>query len=210
MELRWSQPDISGIPPPHAWDFAPDDYTGAPVRLTAAVRATVAKAGYGNVLSVNVNPDRGAASYAFSVQKLSGGRWSDATGLYHTEGNGETRSITLPKGTYRVSVRAGQGYDAAVSNAVTLTDKTVKVAAGRDGAKSKLKVNVDPNKGSGYWKFQVQKRNSNGSWSAKKVYKTEGSGETRTINLPKGTYRVVVAGKYGYKGATSARVTLVK
>jgi hypothetical protein len=37
-----------------------------------------------------------------------------------------------------------------------------------------------------------------------------GSRETRTIDLPAGTYRVRVQPKYGYLGSTSAEVTLVR
>ena len=37
---------------------------------------------------------------------------------------------------------------------------------------------------------------------------TQGSKETRTINLPKGTYRVVVKAKYGYAETPSAPVYL--
>ncbi len=82
----------------------------------------------------------------------------------------------------------------------------VKSTSGR----SKLFVDVNPNKGSGYWKFQVQSKRSSGSWKALKTYRTKGRSETRTINLKKGTYRVVVFGKYGYRGTTSASATLKK
>jgi PKD repeat protein len=81
---------------------------------------------------------------------------------------------------------------------------TLKAKSGR----SKLYVNVNPNKGSGYWRFQVQRLRSDGSWKPLKTYRTKGSGETRTINLRKGTYKVVVFAKYGYQGSTSGSVTL--
>ena len=48
------------------------------------------------------------------------------------------------------------------------------------------------------------------TWKARKTYRTKGTKETRTINLPKGTYRVVVASKYGYLGDSSAGVKLRK
>jgi hypothetical protein len=67
---------------------------------------------------------------------------------------------------------------------------------------------VNPNKGGGYWTFQVHKRNPDGTWKPGKTYKTKGKKETRTLNLKKGTYRVVVNPKYGHTGATSAPVTL--
>jgi hypothetical protein len=76
--------------------------------------------------------------------------------------------------------------------------------------KSKLHVDVNPNKGTGYWKFQVQRRRADGSWKALKTYRTKGSRETRTINLKKGTYRVWVKPKYDYQGALSAAVYMKK
>lgn len=86
--------------------------------------------------------------------------------------------------------------------AVTVQVKAVTSA-------SKLWVNVNPNKGSGYWTFRVQRKRSDGTWATlSTLYKTSGSTETRTIDLKKGTYRVKVYAKYGYKGATSAKVTL--
>ena len=84
------------------------------------------------------------------------------------------------------------------SSAVPATVK-VKPISG----KSKLKVDVNPNRGKGYWTFKVHKQLPDGSWQPLKTYKTLGSKETRTINLPKGTYRVVVNAKYGYAAATS-------
>lgn len=181
-------------------------YTPKPVSVK------VAKAGYGNVLSVDVNPDRGSASHAFRVQKRStSGTWTTLATVYRTEGTAETKQITLGKGIYRVSVPAVTGYAAATSAPVTLTDPTVKVTVGRDSAKGKLVVNVNPDKGSGYWSFKVQKRSASGAWIAlKTTYQTQGSAETRTVDLTKGTYRIAVAGKYGYAGATSSAVVLAK
>ncbi len=83
---------------------------------------------------------------------------------------------------------------------------STKVRATR--GKSRLYVNVNPNKGRGHWRFEVQRQRSDGSWRARKAYRTRGSQETRTINLKRGTYRVVVRAKYGYLGATSSAVHL--
>lgn len=84
----------------------------------------------------------------------------------------------------------------------------VAVRVKSTSGQSKLRVDVNPNKGSGYWSFQVQRKQPDGTWLALKTYKTKGSKETRTINLPKGVYQVLVAPKYGYRGATSAAITL--
>ena len=172
------------------------------------VTVAVAKAGYGNVLAVNVDPDLGAASYAFHVQKLVGGKWATLKGVYRTDGARETKSIALAVGTYRVSVLAGPGTTAAVSKAIALAP-TVKVKLTTDKSRNKLKVDVNPNKGKGFYTFRVQQK-VGAKWVNLKSYKTQGSAETRTVNLKKGTYRVVVAGKYGYKGAVSNAAALVK
>lgn len=44
---------------------------------------------------------------------------------------------------------------------------------------------------------------SSGSWANVGTYRTKGKKETRTINLPKGTYRAVGAGKFGYQTTVS-------
>ena len=75
--------------------------------------------------------------------------------------------------------------------------------------KGKLYVDVDPNKGKGYWKFKVQRLKGE-TWKHYKTYKTSGSKETRTLNLKKGTYRVIVLPKYGLQGAVSEGVYLRK
>ena len=91
--------------------------------------------------------------------------------------------------------------------ATTLPSPTVKVKA--VSSRSKLKVDVNPNMGRKYWTFQVQRKNADGTtWKPLKTYKTYGSAEKRTINLPKGTYKVFVNPKFGYQGATSAEITL--
>jgi hypothetical protein len=91
----------------------------------------------------------------------------------------------------------------------SLPTPTVKFKAVSGG--SKIKVDVNPNMGRKYWTFQVQRKNTDGSWIALKTYKTQGAKETRTVNLAKGTYRVWVNPKFGYQGAFSTNeVTLKK
>ena len=83
-----------------------------------------------------------------------------------------------------------------------------KVVTVAKSGKSKLYVDVNPNKGKGYWKIQVQRQQADGSWKALKTYRTKGKEETRTINLKRGTYRVWVKPKYGYQGTISGGVYL--
>ena len=83
---------------------------------------------------------------------------------------------------------------------------SVKVRAVK--SRSKLRVNVNPNQGSRHWTFKVQRKRADGTWAGKGAYRTRRAGETRTINLPKGTYRVRVRPKFGHLGTVSKSVTL--
>ncbi len=86
---------------------------------------------------------------------------------------------------------------------------TVKVKAIK--SRGVIHVDVNPNKGRGYWRLQVEKRRADGSWARlSRTYKTSGSKETRSINMSKGTYRIVVRAKYGYLETTSRPVSLRK
>ena len=91
----------------------------------------------------------------------------------------------------------------------TISPPTVAVSVKAVSGRSKLHIDVNPNKGKGHWTFTVQRKAKNGSWGPyQKTYKTLGRRETRTINLPKGTYRVVIRAKYGFAETTSTAVTL--
>lgn len=83
---------------------------------------------------------------------------------------------------------------------------TVRVKA--TGGRSKLRVDVDPNRGGKYWTFGVQKLLADGTWKQLKSYRTKSSKETRTVNLPKGTYRVTLDPQFGYAAATSPPIAL--
>lgn len=73
---------------------------------------------------------------------------------------------------------------------------------------NRLYVDVNPDKGRGFWNIKVQRWNGK-KWITKKNYRTQGAKETRTTaRLGNGTYRVVVKPKYGYKGTTSSPVSL--
>jgi hypothetical protein len=172
------------------------------------------KAGYGDVLKVEVSQDGGGTGsgigvFSFKVQKRSAnGSWATLPPTFRTSGDG-IGMVTLGPGRYRAVIDAKAGFTGAVSNEVTLTEPTVRVSARLGGYGNKLVVDVDPNKGSGYWKLKLQKRTASGAWrQVGKSRRTSGSGEVKTITLPKGTYRVTVAGKYGFVGATSQPVVL--
>lgn len=89
--------------------------------------------------------------------------------------------------------------------------KTPVVKAKAVSRKGKLKVDVNPNRGSRYWTFQVQVLNVDGTWTTlAKVYRTHGRSETRTLNFKKGVYRAVTLPRTGYGPGYSAAVRLVR
>ncbi|MDH3958156.1 MAG: hypothetical protein OEU98_01620, partial [Actinomycetota bacterium] len=185
--------------------------------VTVRVRATNGA----KKLYVNVGPNQGRGYYQFTVQKYAKGKWRTLPKVYKTYRKGETRRLRLPKGNYRVIVLPRYGYQGATSEMVSLrsatppsvmppteTGKAVTLRVRAKSGESKLYANVDPNKGKGYWQFAVQKL-TKGDWRAlSKVYKTKANAERRTLNLRRGTYRVLVMPRYGYQGAMSDIVGL--
>jgi uncharacterized protein YjbI with pentapeptide repeats len=82
------------------------------------------------------------------------------------------------------------------------------VTATADKRDNNLLVNIDPDLGGDAWTFSVEQLAPSGRWETVGTYLTDGSRETRTINLPEGTYRIVVPTQNGYQGSTSPPVTL--
>ncbi len=92
----------------------------------------------------------------------------------------------------------------------TVSATAAKVAAESRSGRTKMHVNVNPNKGSGYWNVRIQKKTSKGWKYVGRTYRTQGKYETLTLNLSKGTYRAVVMPKYGRAKGYSKSVTLRK
>ena len=90
----------------------------------------------------------------------------------------------------------------------TAGQKVAKVRARAIRNGSKLRINVNPNRGRRAWEFVVLTK-SKGVWTTlPKVYETRGPKEKRTLNLGKGKYRVVVLPRFGYSGVMSEPIRL--
>jgi hypothetical protein len=98
---------------------------------------------------------------------------------------------------YRATVNGGICATSS-SEALTLPVRLPLVTLSVAGKQSKLKVDIDPNMGAKAWVFQVQRQVGDEEWKDLKTYRTRGRSETRTINLPKGYYRVHVRARFGY------------
>lgn len=102
-------------------------------------------------------------------------------------------------------------YDRVPDDQVVVPTNTPTVQAKAISGRSLLWVDVDPNQGSAHWTFQVQVRGPDGTWTAlPRTFATRGGDETRTLNLPKGVYRVVTKPKDGYAAGYSSEVRLVR
>lgn len=73
--------------------------------------------------------------------------------------------------------------------------------------KSKLLVDVGPDKKSKNYRFEVQKK-KRGEWTTVTVSTTKGKKDKRRLNLRKGKYRVIVPAQYGLAASTSNTVQL--
>ncbi len=71
-------------------------------------------------------------------------------------------------------------------------------------------VGVNPNlTASEHWQFRVQAKKRSGKWrTLPTTYETKGAKQTRTLNLKRASYRVVVQPGFGYTGVTSRPVRL--
>ena len=183
MTLTWGKPDDPGTYPITAYQ----------------VRAKRQDTGE------HVGPiDIPATSTSHTLSTLAGGVMYDFS-VVAVSAAGTSAPATvkaMPLAATPAAVPAPVAAPVQVGKAVTVKARAVS-------GKSKIKVDVNPNLGKGYWKFQFEKQVGPNSWKLlSKVYKTQGSAEKLTVNLKKGTYRAVVLPKPGYAVATSAPVTL--
>jgi hypothetical protein len=140
-----------------------------------------------------------------------------AAGDFQYQFSGKVCPTLSAVGDYVVAGAAAAEINGAVSPpqiiATTFTtgSPTPRVKAKAVSGRSKLKVDVDPTAGRKAWTFQVQAKQVDGSWvTLPKVYRTLASSEKRTVNLPQGTYRAVVAARFGFAEAYSSEVYLNK
>lgn len=83
------------------------------------------------------------------------------------------------------------------------------VAVGAVAASSRLSLDVDPDLSTGSWAFRVQSQRANGRWrTLPATYRTRGAQETRTLDLPRGTYRIRILPRFGLNPTLSTPVTL--
>jgi protocatechuate 3,4-dioxygenase beta subunit len=195
----------TGAASPASAAVVPRTVPGAPRSVVASPGVAQARVSWVAAASTG-----GAVITKYTVTSSPGGKTCTTTGA------GRSCAVSgLTNGTvytFKVTAANAAGTGAASAPSAGIVPgppAIVKVKA--VSKKGKLAVDVDPNKGSDSWAFRVQVKQANGTWRTSPTpYATGGTKEKKTINLPKGTYRVVVDPKFGYRVTTSAAVTLVK
>jgi subtilisin family serine protease len=80
-----------------------------------------------------------------------------------------------------------------------------KVAVKAVGNRSRVRVDVNPGVGARSWRILVQ-RKTGGTFTTVRKVRTRGPAEVATVNVRRGTYRVVVPAEYGYTTKVSRTV----
>lgn len=80
-----------------------------------------------------------------------------------------------------------------------------KVAVKAVAKRTRVRVDVNPGVGARSWRIAVQ-RKSGGTFATVRKLRTGGTAEVATVNVRRGTYRVVVPAQYGYAAKVSRTV----
>jgi hypothetical protein len=119
-------------------------------------------------------------------------------------------SLSNGKHTFRVlATDPGGNTDPTAAVQRFTTAKRVVVKLRTNSLQSRLIVNVNPNISDKNYKIKVKKR-IDGNWKTKRVAWTKRTADMRTINMPKGKYRVRVPAQHDLLGATSKSVRLTR
>jgi hypothetical protein len=97
----------------------------------------------------------------------------------------------------------------AASLTVHVDPLTVRARAKAVARKSKVRVSVSP-RCTAQYSFSVERKTGKKWVKRGRTYRTAGSRNRRDVDLPRGTYRVAVAGGCGRLGTTTSTVTLMR
>lgn len=175
----------------------------APTTLSLTTTPNPASSGQPVTISAHVAP----TSASGSVTLTDGGELVGACTL--AQGTCTVTSRSLLVGEHTLTATYSGDAEHATS-AATVSERVAalptRATAKAVSRKSKLKVTVRP-KCVAQYSFVVH-RSGGGKWTPlAKTYRTTGP-SSRVVNLPKGTYRAVVAEGCGRPGSTSNSVTL--
>jgi hypothetical protein len=154
---------------------------------------------------------RGCGGGWLTIERPAGAEWEEVGEVdVRDDGSFEARVSTyrLTGTQYRARFRGTSICGGSSSPDRVLPVRLPTVVVSVSAKQSKFKVDIDPNKGSKSWVFQVERRRDNDTWRTLKTYRTSGNRETRTINLRKGVYRIHVKARFGYAETYSDTIYL--
>jgi hypothetical protein len=108
----------SGSPATSTTTLAPTNQVTQTINHATTVK--VAAVSRSSELRVSINDTATSGQRSFTVQVRNGSRWKTLGGTYTTKGSTGVRVINLPKGTYRIVVKAKSLYEAKTSSSVKL------------------------------------------------------------------------------------------
>lgn len=173
----------------------------SPVQPAASITKVPGRVG---VLRVGVQPVRASGEdWQFQLQRQAGGAWR-SLGTFRTSGTGETRDFSyLASGTYRALVLGQAGSTEAASSALPYIAPRITVSLSV-ASRTRLVADAGPSlPGTDSFRLAVQKKSGSG-WRTVRSVRTSGRAEKVTIDVPRGTYRVLLANQRGYLGVTSS------
>ena len=179
----------------------------APARAAESITVEVFPHPGTGFLTVDVDPDLGADSYRYQLQRLVDGRWQRVGTSFRTQGAAEARSHPVRSGTYRVRTYSQHGFPAAFSNQLDYRAPAADIAVAKVD-EGRLSVDVGPDL-SGDRSYRIRVLRWNGErYRLYGEYRTRGAAERKTVSVRKGKYRVHVPAQRGLRSTRSAAVKL--
>ena len=101
-------------------------------------------------------------------------------------------------------------YDRQPDGKPVLAPATPTIGVTAVNGRGALGIDVEPTQGDDYYVLRIQRRTSGGWVTLARVYRTIGPDETRVVDLPAGTYRVLIQATSDYGRGVSASVRLTR
>ena len=142
------------------------------------------------------------ADWKVEILKRENGKYRTVR-TARTQGTSDVVVVKASPGRYKVRVAAQHGYLATAATIRVLPKPTIRVSTPNN---AKLRADVNPNlSGKKSWRIKVLKKTGD-SFTVIASRKTAGKQEVTTVNVGRGTYRVLVPAQKGHARAVSKAV----
>jgi len=156
--------------------------------------------------------DSGSITSAATVRRSAGGGQLSYSDRYGTVRGTRTSSASVARELREMFIDQTPAQVAAWCSGERAEPRARAVSGG-----DRLSVTVEPASSAFAWQVAVQRRGSDGRWRTRTTislrlrFRADAwLGHTRTLDLPRGTYRAVVTGVTGFPGGASRPATLTR